>query len=286
MMLKSNYVREVVNRALDEDLEWGPDITTDATVPIGQHGTALVVAREAGVVAGLPVAQVVAEQWALRRKLDPGTITCEHMLDDGQRIQAGETALAISAPIREILSFERVLLNFLSQLSGVATHTRRWVDAVEGTGAQIRDTRKTIPTLRKLQKYAVRCGGGVNHRMGLGDAALVKDNHIAATGSLGLAVERIRSADPDITIQVECDTEDQVQEALDAGVNLLLLDNMSPRQVANCVAAIHQAGAKAEASGGLKLSNARAYAETGVDYLAVGALTHSSTVLDLGLDLG
>jgi nicotinate-nucleotide pyrophosphorylase (carboxylating) len=176
-------------------------------------------------------------------------------------------------------------LNLLGRLSGVATTTRAWVDAVEGTGAAIRDTRKTTPGLRALEKYAVRCGGGVNHRMGLGDEALVKDNHVAAAGGVAAALAAVRAAAPGMPVEVECDTVEQVREAVAAGAPLLLLDNMTLEQTREAVALARAAGVRLEASGGLTLARARQVAETGVDYLAVGALTHSAPVLDLGLDL-
>jgi nicotinate-nucleotide pyrophosphorylase (carboxylating) len=177
------------------------------------------------------------------------------------------------------------MLNLLCHLSGVATLTRLWVDAVAGTGAAIRDTRKTTPTMRALEKYAVRCGGGVNHRMGLWDAALVKDNHVAAAGGVVPAFEAVRRHFPGLPVEVECDTLEQVREALEAGADLVLLDNMPLAELRQAVELARGTGAKLEASGGLSLDTARAVAETGVDYLAVGALTHSAPVLDLGLDL-
>jgi nicotinate-nucleotide pyrophosphorylase (carboxylating) len=192
----------------------------------------------------------------------------------------------IKGPLRELLGAERTLLNLLTHLSGVATATRAWVDAVAGTGAAIRDTRKTLPGLRVLEKYAVRCGGGVNHRMGLGDAALIKDNHVAAAGSVAAAYRLVRDAAPDVVVEVECDTLAQVGEALAAGAELILLDNMP---LADMRTAVEMARAdpdvRLEASGGLRLSSAREVALTGVHYLSVGALTHSSPALDLGLDL-
>jgi nicotinate-nucleotide pyrophosphorylase (carboxylating) len=186
--------------------------------------------------------------------------------------------------MRELLTAERTALNFLCHLSGVATLTRQWVDAVDGTGAKIRDSRKTIPGLRALQKYAVRCGGGVNHRMSLSDAALVKDNHVVAAGGVVAAFELVRTTFPGLPLEVEVDTLEQARDVLDAGADLVLLDNMSLDDIRAAVQ--YAAGrAKLEASGGLRLENARAVAETGVDYLAVGALTHSAPVLDIGMDI-
>ncbi|MDP9460072.1 MAG: carboxylating nicotinate-nucleotide diphosphorylase, partial [Actinomycetota bacterium] len=193
--------------------------------------------------------------------------------------------LTVSGPTRALLTAERTALNLVSHLSGVATLTSRWVEAVAGTGARIRDTRKTTPGLRALEKYAVRCGGGVNHRMGLGDAALIKDNHVAAAGGLTAAVEAVRRAAPGIALEVECDTLDQVREALAAGVELVLLDNFSLADTVTAVELARGTGLRLEASGGLSLDRAGEVAATGVDYLAVGALTHSAPVLDLGFDL-
>jgi nicotinate-nucleotide pyrophosphorylase (carboxylating) len=191
----------------------------------------------------------------------------------------------VSGPARSLLTAERTALNLISHLSGIASLTRRWVDAVEGTGAAIRDTRKTTPGLRALEKYAVRCGGGVNHRMGLGDAALVKDNHVAAAGGITAAVEAVRAHAPAVPLEVECDTLDQVREALAAGVALVLLDNFDLAETAAAVDLGRGSGCRLEASGGLSLDRAKEVAATGVDYLAVGALTHSAPVLDLGFDL-
>jgi nicotinate-nucleotide pyrophosphorylase (carboxylating) len=194
--------------------------------------------------------------------------------------------LRIEAPLRELLGAERTLLNFLTHLSGIATATRAWTDALAGTGCAVRDTRKTRPGLRQLEKYAVRCGGGLNHRMGLGDAALIKDNHVTAAGGIAAAIKAVRAAAPDLPLEVECDDLDQVQEALDAGVELILLDNMGRAALRAAVdLARGYPSVKLEASGGLHLDQARAVAETGVDFVAVGALTHSSPALDLGLDL-
>ncbi len=275
MTLDQNEVERAVRAALDEDLRYGPDITTAAVIPPGAVGVAEIVARQPGVVAGLPVAAAV---------LDVAAFT--PALGDGDRVKAGDVVARVDGPMAEILTAERTLLNFLAHLSGIATVTRAWVDAIDGTGAFIRDTRKTIPGLRVLEKYAVRCGGGVNHRMGLGDAALIKDNHIAAAGGVPAAFRAVRAAAPGIAVEVECDTVIQVEEALAAGATLILLDNMSleDMRAAVGIARAHPR-AKLEASGGLRLETARAVAETGVHYLAVGALTHSSHALDLALDL-
>jgi nicotinate-nucleotide pyrophosphorylase (carboxylating) len=217
-----------------------------------------------------------------------GAITL--FLGDRDRVEPGDAVARITAPLRELLTAERTLLNFLTHLSGIATATKAWADSVAGTGCQVRDTRKTIPGLRALEKYAVRCGGGVNHRMGLGDAALIKDNHVAAAGGIAAAFRAVRDAAPDVVVEVECDTLPQVTEALDAGAELILLDNMSLGEMRAAVELARQhpharQRARLEASGGLRLEVARDVAETGVDFLAVGALTHSSPALDLALDL-
>jgi nicotinate-nucleotide pyrophosphorylase (carboxylating) len=267
-----------VRVALAEDLRYGPDITSLAVIPADTVGTADVVAREAGVLAGLPVAAAVVEI------AGAGSLSVRR--PDGSRVSPGETVATIRGPLRDLLGAERTLLNFLTHLSGIATLTRAWVDAVAGTGAQIRDTRKTVPGLRVLEKYAVRCGGGVNHRMGLGDAALIKDNHVAAAGSVAAAYRAVRDAAPGIVVEVECDTLGQVGEALAAGAELILLDNMPLADLRSAVSlARAYPDARLEASGGLRLSSAREVALTGVHYLSVGALTHSSSALDLALDL-
>ena len=273
-------IERVVRGALDEDLRYGPDVTSAATARPGARAVAGVVAREPGVLAGLPVALAVLDAAGI----PPGA--AELMRADGDRITAGAEVLRIRAPLRELLGAERTLLNFLTHLSGIATATRAWADALSGTGCTVRDTRKTIPGLRQLEKYAVRCGGGVNHRMGLGDAALIKDNHVAAAGGIAAAIAAVRTAAPGLPLQVECDTLAQVREALDAGASLVLLDNMDLAELRSAVAMARrypQVGL--EASGGLRLEAARAVAQTGVGFVAVGALTHSSPALDLGLDL-
>jgi nicotinate-nucleotide pyrophosphorylase (carboxylating) len=204
---------------------------------------------------------------------------------DGAAVGRGDTVLEVRGPVRTLLTAERSALNLLCHLSGVATLTRQWADAVSGTDAHIRDTRKTTPGLRLLEKYAVRCGGGVNHRMALSDAALVKDNHVVAAGGVAAAFDAVRREFPDLEVEVECDTVEQVREVVKAGADLVLLDNMSLDDMRAAVEVCRAAGVMTEASGGLRLDNARAVAETGVDFLAVGALTHSAPVLDLGVDL-
>ncbi|MFM9613418.1 carboxylating nicotinate-nucleotide diphosphorylase [Streptomyces sp. V2] len=271
-------VEDVANVAIQEDLAHGVDVTTVATIPEEAVSTADFVAREAGVVAGLRVAEAVV------------SIVCtdefevERHVEDGDRVEAGQTLLSITSRTRDLLTAERSALNLLCRLSGIATATRAWADALEGTNARVRDTRKTTPGLRSLEKFAVRCGGGVNHRMSLSDAALVKDNHVVAAGGVSQAFKAVREAFPDVPVEVEVDTLHQLREVVDAGADLILLDNFTPGE---CAEAVGIVGGRAllEASGRLTLDNARAYADTGVDFLAVGALTHSSPILDIGLDL-
>ena len=272
----------VIGRGLDEDLRYGPDVTTNATVPADAVAEAALVAREAGVAAGVEVALMVLDE-----VLGPQGYQVEDRVEDGTRLQAGQSLLHLQAPTRGLLTAERTLLNLVCHLSGIATATAAWVDAVEGTGAEIRDTRKTLPGLRALQKYAVRVGGGVNHRMGLGDAALIKDNHVAAAGSVVAALRAVRAAAPDLPCEVEVDTLEQLDEVLAEDVQLILLDNFPVWQTQIAVQRrdSRAPGVLLESSGGLSLDSAAEYAGTGVDYLAVGALTHSVRVLDIGLDL-
>ncbi|MUN35607.1 carboxylating nicotinate-nucleotide diphosphorylase [Actinomadura litoris] len=270
--LDPQAVEDVVRTALAEDGE--ADVTSEPIFAPRDPSTGDFTAREEGVVAGIPVAAVVFE--ALE-------VAYEAKVADGDRVVPGQVLISVEGPTRAVLRAERTALNLLTHLSGIATATRRWTDAMEGTKARVRDTRKTLPGLRALQKYAVRCGGGVNHRMGLHDSALIKDNHIAAAGSVSKAYEAVRAVYPSLHIQVECDTLDQVAEALAVGARAILLDNMSDAEMSEAVALV---GGKAEleASGGLTLDRARDVAVTGVDYLAVGALTHSASVFDIGLD--
>jgi nicotinate-nucleotide pyrophosphorylase (carboxylating) len=272
-------VVRVVRRALEEDLALGPDVTTDSTVPPDARATGDIVPRRPGVLAGVLVAASVFDLVG-----GPEVEIVRHAAD-GAAAEPGRPALIVSGPTRSLLTAERTALNLISHLSGVATLTRRWVDAVAGSRAAIRDTRKTTPGLRSLEKYAVRCGGGVNHRMALGDAALVKDNHVAAAGGITAAVAAVRAHAPGIPLEVECDTLHQVREAIAAGVELVLLDNFSLEETREAVALVGGTGVRLEASGGLDLAQAHDVAATGVDYLAVGALTHSAPVLDLGFDL-
>ena len=275
--LDADYVEELARRAVEEDLAGGVDVTSAATVPADLEGTAAFVARTAGTVAGIPVAMAVCDV--------VGEVHHDLVTPDGRPVAAGETVLEVRGPVRTLLTAERSALNLLCHLSGIATLTRRWADALEGTGAHVRDTRKTTPGLRLLEKYAVRCGGGINHRMALSDAALVKDNHVVAAGGVAAAFEAVRREFPGLEVEVECDTVAQVEEVVAAGADLVLLDNMSLEQMREAVAVCRPAGVQTEASGGLSLAVAREVAETGVDFLAVGALTHSAPVLDLGVDL-
>ncbi len=272
-------VVRVARLAVEEDLAGGVDVTTTATVPEGHRSVGELTAREPGVVAGIPVAMAVFDL----QLGGHGSVTSTS--SDGTLVGAGDVVLSVAGPTARILTAERTALNLLCHLSGVATLTHRWVEAVAGTGALIRDTRKTMPGLRTLEKYAVRCGGGSNHRMGLADQALIKDNHVLAAGGVTAALAAVRRLRPDIVCEVECDTVEQVREAIDAGAALVLLDNMSLDDLRAAVDIARTTGARTEASGGLSLDSAAAVAATGVDYLSVGALTHSAPVLDLGLDL-
>lgn len=275
-------VVRVVQAGLAEDLAGGADVTTAATIPRGEAGTADVVARRSGVIAGLHVADAVFE---LAAEPAPGfRVASRCYIDDGDLVGAGTTLMTVQGLLSTILTAERTALNLLCHMSGIATLTRMWVDAVAGTGARIRDTRKTLPGLRALEKYAVRCGGGINHRMSLSDAALIKDNHVVRAGSVTAALDAVGKAAPDLPVEVECDTLEQVDEAVAAGAGLILVDNFTVAEMAEAVR--RTAGvARLEASGGLRLAEAAAVAATGVDYLAVGALTHSAPALDIGLDL-
>ncbi|MCL2733437.1 MAG: carboxylating nicotinate-nucleotide diphosphorylase [Actinomycetia bacterium] len=271
-------VEDIAHMAIEEDLDQGVDVTTVATVPEEALSVGDFTAREAGTVAGLRVAEAVLSV------VCTDAFEVERHVEDGDRAEAGQKLLTVTARTRDLLTAERSALNLLCRLSGIATATARWVEALEGTTTQVRDTRKTTPGLRALEKYAVRCGGGANHRMSLSDAALVKDNHVVAAGGVAQAFKLVREEFPDVPIEVEVDTLHQVREVLDAGADLILLDNFTPAETSEAVAIV--AGrAFLESSGRLTLENARAYAETGVNFLAVGALTHSSPILDIGLDL-
>ncbi len=272
---------DIVRRGLEEDLHYGPDITTLATVPAGA-ATASMVPREPGVIAGLDVGLLVLDE-----VLGADGYQVLGRVEDGAHVHPGQPVLTVRAETRGLLTAERTMLNLVCHLSGIATATAAWVDAVSGTKAQVRDTRKTLPGLRALQKYAVRIGGGVNHRLGLGDAALIKDNHVAAAGSVVEALRAVREAAPDLPCEVEVDSLEQLDEVLPEKPELILLDNFPVWQTQM---AVQRRDSRApavllESSGGLSLDTAAAYASTGVDYLAVGALTHSVRVLDIGLDM-
>jgi nicotinate-nucleotide pyrophosphorylase (carboxylating) len=275
MALTVDTLERVVEAALAEDVGQG-DVTTDSTVAPDAQGAAELVTRAPGVVAGLDAVEAVF------RALDPG-IVFEPLVDEGTTLATPVAVARVSGPLRAILTGERTALNLLGRLSGIATLTRRYVDAVAGTGVEILDTRKTTPGLRSLEKHAVACGGGTNHRFGLDDGVLVKDNHLRAAGSVQAAVERLRGA-TDLPIEVECDTLEQVEDALAAGADAILLDNMRLDELRHAVA-LTDGRARLEASGGVTLDTVRAVAETGVDQISVGALTHSAPALDVSLEL-
>jgi nicotinate-nucleotide pyrophosphorylase (carboxylating) len=274
--LDPTYVMDLVARTIAEDLDGGVDATSVATIPADQRSTLDFVSRATGTVAGVWVGAAVFAY------LDCSAIRV--VLDDGSRVVRGDTILSVSGPTRTLLLGERTALNIMCHLSGVATATSQWVDAIAGSGARVRDTRKTTPGMRVLEKYAVRCGGGVNHRMSLSDAALVKDNHVLAAGGVAEAFRRVREEFPGLAVEVEVDSLAELEEALAAGADLILLDNFTTAQMREAVRLT--AGRSAlEASGGLTIDVAGDVAATGVDYLAVGALTHSAPVLDIGADL-
>ncbi|MFC3503175.1 carboxylating nicotinate-nucleotide diphosphorylase [Micromonospora krabiensis] len=277
-------VRAVVANALTEDL--GPDfldVTSVATIPAEQTDTADLVARADGVVAGLAVAaavfELVGEMTGTERTVEVSLVAA-----DGERVARGDVLATVTGPTRLLLTAERTALNLLCRMSGVATHTRAWADALSGTKAMVLDTRKTTPGLRALEKYAVRTGGGTNKRLGLYDVAMIKDNHKLAAGGITAAYRRVRQAFPAVPVQVEVTTVAEAVEAVEAGADFLLCDNMAPEELVEVVAAVGDR-AELEATGGLTLAVAARYAATGVDYLSVGALTHSSPILDIALDL-
>ncbi|MDJ0361044.1 carboxylating nicotinate-nucleotide diphosphorylase [Rhodococcus sp. H29-C3] len=280
--LDPHEVRALIRTALDEDLRYGPDVTTIATVPADAVASASVVARQAGTVAGIDVGLLVLDE-----VIGEGAYELVDRVADGTEVEAGQSVLSLAAPTRSLLTAERTMLNLMCHLSGIATTTAAWVAEVADSDAKIRDSRKTLPGLRALQKYAVRAGGGVNHRMGLGDAALIKDNHVAAAGSIVAALQAVRAAAPDIDCEVEVDSLEQLDAVLAEGVELVLLDNFALWQTQMAVQRRVKLSplTKLESSGGLTLDVAHDYAKTGVDFLAVGGLTHSVTVLDLGLDM-
>ncbi len=275
--LPKTLVDQAIDTALAEDLGLAGDITTNSTVPADAQATGVIAARQPGVIAGLDLAE------AAFAKIEP-RIKIKRLKQDGDLVTAGDVVVQLSGPARGLLTGERVALNFLGRLSGIATVTRRYVDAVAGTKAGIADTRKTTPGLRAFEKYAVRCGGGHNHRTGLFDAILIKDNHIVAAGGITPAIERARAASGHmVKLEIEVDTLDQLDEVLRHQVDAILLDNMTPAMLRDAVKRIG-GRALAEASGGVNFGTVRSIAETGVELISVGALTHSAPVLDLGLD--
>ena len=274
-------IKEIVDRALAEDLIKG-DVTTDALVPADQQGTGLIVAKKQGILAGVNVAKQVFYS------VDP-ELKVEVLLEDGARVKPGSEVARVSGRIARILKAERVALNFLQHLSGIASETSRYVEAVTGLPVRIMDTRKTTPGLRVLEKYAVKIGGGQNHRMNLGDGILIKDNHLAALRSRGLNIKQIvakaRQNSPQrLPVEVEAGTVSEALEAVEAGADIVMLDNMNLEDMRKAVKSIH-GRALIEASGGITLDNVRAVAETGVDFISIGALTHSARALDLSLEL-
>lgn len=266
----------LIKAALAEDLAGGEDITSVATIAETAISQADFTARKSGVIAGIEIAEAVLRE--------VGLTDIRKIKNDGDQVKAGDILLSVAGNTRAILLAERTALNFFSHLSGVASLTSAWVKEMSGTKCQVRDTRKTTPGMRVLEKYAVRMGGGTNHRMTLSDAALIKDNHIAAAGGVVAAFAKVRERYPNSEIEIEVDTLDQLREVLPQKPDLVLLDNMSPAQCREAVAIVNGA-CKLEASGGIAIENARAYAESGVDYIAIGALTHSAPVFDIGLDL-
>jgi nicotinate-nucleotide pyrophosphorylase (carboxylating) len=276
--LNLDEIMDLITRCLAEDLDGGVDVTTAATIPSTQKSVMELRSRKPGMVAGGTIAAAVFDlvsQYEAKIVIE---------VADGMPVNAGEVIMKITGPTFALLTAERTALNILSHLSGIATATNEWVKELSGTNTKVRDTRKTTPGLRRVEKYAVVCGGGTNHRMSLSDAALVKDNHIVAAGGIVQAFEAVRKKFPNLPVEVEVDSLDQMQEVVAAGADLVLLDNFSVEEVKQAVA-LNANRAKLEASGGLTIDVARAYAETGVDYLAVGAITHSTAILDIGADL-
>lgn len=278
--LDERTTRGLIRTALQEDLKYGPDVTSLATVDATQRSAAKIVSRANGVIAAID-----AVQWTLEEVI-ADDFEVEVRVKDGAFVKPGTVVAVIEAPTRGLLTAERTLLNIVTHASGIASATRRWVDTIAGTGARIRDSRKTMPGLRNLQKYAVTCGGGINHRHGLGDEALIKDNHVAAAGGVVQALERVRRAYPEVKCEIEVDTLEQLDAVLEHKPELVMLDNFEVWQTQIAVQRRSQVSpaTQLESSGGLTLDVARDYASCGVDFLAVGALTHSSPVLDLGLD--
>ena len=285
MNLSLTEVEDIVQRALTEDIGSG-DITTLLTIPPGSTSRAQIIAQEEGVIAGLEVAamvfRTVADTCTGREDREMSFLAG---VEDGSRVRAGDMTAEITGPTAVILTAERTALNFLQRMSGIATKTARLVELVRHTGAKIVDTRKTVPGLRMLDKYAVRIGGGHNHRFGLYDAVLIKDNHIRAAGGIGEAVRAAKSGAPrGMTVEVEAESIEQVKQALEAGAHMILLDNMAPAILREAVA-LCRGRALTEASGGITEDNVREIAETGVDMISIGALTHSVKALDLSLEI-
>jgi len=273
--LSPNHIFQQVKDAISEDLAGGQDLTSVATITQSQVSTADFATRASGVVSGLHVVAAVLEYCGVNHY--------EVLVDEGAKVSAGKVLITAQGNTQKILLAERTALNFLSHLSGISTLTNQWVSEISGTKCQIRDTRKTTPGLRMLEKFAVRMGGGVNHRLSLSQAALIKDNHIMAAGSISDAFNAIKKMYPDKSIEIEVDSIDQLKEAITLKPDLILLDNMSTNQCSEAVS-ITNGLVKLEASGGITITNAKAYAATGVDYLAIGSLTHSAPALDIGLD--
>ena len=273
--LSPNHIFQQVKDAVAEDLMGGEDITSVATISESQVSTADFVARKAGIISGLHVAAAVLEYCGINHY--------EVLVDEGAKVEAGKVLITAQGNTRKLLLAERTALNFLTHLSGISTTTNKWVQAVAGTKCLVRDSRKTTPGLRSLEKFAVRMGGGTNHRISLSAEGLIKDNHILASGGITSAFKSLKDKFPGKAIEIEVDSLDQLNEAVKAGAQLVLLDNMTPEQ---CKAAVSQVSGKCklEASGGITLENAKAYADSGVDFIAIGALTHSAPALDIGLD--
>jgi nicotinate-nucleotide pyrophosphorylase (carboxylating) len=277
--------RRVVETALVEDLRDGVDVTTTATIPVSQTSLSHVIARADGVVAGLPVIELVLA--AVASRMGAARPEVEVHVSDGARVRRGDHLATVRGSTQVTLVSERTILNILCRTSGVATHTRRWADQLAGTSCLVLDTRKTTPGMRALEKYAVRCGGGTNKRMGLYDVAMIKDNHKLAAGGLTAAYDAVRARFPEVPIQVEVTTTAEALESVGAGARFLLCDNMSPELLRATVEAVRATGeaVEIEATGGLTLEVAAEYAATGCDYMSVGGLTHSSPILDIALDL-
>ena len=276
--LEPELVQALVDLAISEDLMGGTDVTSLATIPEIQISELDLVTRSPGVIAGINIAALVFLSVSSKK------IEIELCVDDGKKVDANTCLLTAKGSTIELLTAERTALNFLGHLSGIATTTNKWVNELSGTNAKVRDTRKTTPGLRLLEKYAVKAGGGTNHRMSLNDQALIKDNHIVASGSIKSAVEKVKDKFPELEFEIEVDNLDQLNEALAVDAKLILLDNFSIEDLKKAVVTVSKK-AKLEASGGITLENARKIAETGVDFIAVGALTHSAPVLDIGGDL-